>query len=359
MSKRRTFDATPFVSVVIPCRNEQEFIAACLDSIIANDYPKDQLEVLLVDGMSEDMTRIIVQEYAGRYPFVRLLDNPQKITPAALNVGIRHARGEVVVRMDAHARIGADYVRRSVDCLLKHDADNVGGVMITEPRDSTLVGRAIVASLSHRFGVGGSFFRIHADEIRWVDTVFGGCYRKEIFDQIGFFNEKLARGQDFEFNRRLKKAGGRILLVPDIVSYYSARSDLKSFWLHNWNNGVWAILPFAYSSIMPVSCRHLVPLAFVTTLLVLVLLGFWEPVFWWLCVLVIVVYAVANFVASLQIAWRERDWWYFLAMPLVFAILHTSYGLGSLWGVVKVVWKPEFWKKILVIGRARESLSEG
>ena len=110
-------------------------------------------------------------------------------------------------------------------------------------------------------------FRVHTDEPKWVDTVFGGCYRREVFDRVGLFNENLVRGQDMEFNLRLKKAGGKTLLVPDIVSYYYARSDIKSFWKHNFTNGVWAILPFLYSPIMPVSWRHLVPLIFVTAFL--------------------------------------------------------------------------------------------
>jgi cellulose synthase/poly-beta-1,6-N-acetylglucosamine synthase-like glycosyltransferase len=346
MNRHQSYGTAPFISIVIPCRNEQKFIGVCLDSVIANDYPRDLLEVLVVDGMSEDNTRTIIQTYARRYPFIRLLDNPKKITPAALNTGIRHAKGNVIVRMDAHARIGKDYVARSVECLLKHEADNVGGVMITEPREQTLVGRAIVAGLSHRFGVGGSYFRIHTDGLRWVDTVFGGCYRKEIFDQIGQFNERLARGQDMELNRRLKKAGGRILLVPDIVSHYYARSDLKSFWFHNWNNGVWAILPFAYSSVMPVSWRHLVPLAFVTSLLGSAVLSLLETSFQWLWMVIAIAYGAANLGASLHIAWRERDLRYFLVMPLVFAILHIGYGFGSLWGLVKLVGRPEFWKKV-------------
>lgn len=351
MNRLHTDGTSPVVTVIVPCRNEQDFIGACLDSIIANDYPKDRVEILVIDGMSEDNTRKIVQAYAVRYPVITLLDNPEKITPAALNIGVRHARGNVIVRMDAHARIGKDYVRRSVDSLFIHGADNVGGVMITEPRESTLLGRAIVAGLSHRFGVGGSFFRIHSDKLRWVDTVFGGCYRKEIFDRIGLFNEKLSRGQDFEFNRRLKKAGGRILLVPDIVSHYSARSDLRSFWFHNWNNGVWAILPFAYSNVMPVSWRHLIPLTFVTTILGSAVLGCWEPFFLWLCIAVLTVYGVANVGASLHVALRERNLRYFPAMLLVFAILHFSYGFGSLWGAARLALNPEFLNKVFVAGR--------
>jgi cellulose synthase/poly-beta-1,6-N-acetylglucosamine synthase-like glycosyltransferase len=201
--------------------------------------------------------------------------------------------------------------------------------------------------LSHRFGVGGSYFRIHTDKPRWVDTVFGGCYRREVFQKIGLFNEHLTGSQDMEFNLRLKKAGGKTLLAPDIVSYYYARSDLKSFWRHNFRNGVWAILPFAYSEVMPVSWRHLVPLAFVTSLMGSGALGFLARPFLWLFLAVVAAYGVANLAASLQVAWREREVRYVLLMPFVFGMLHIGYGLGSCWGVIKLLFAAPFWKRLL------------
>lgn len=327
----------PLVSIIIPCRNEELFIAMCLDSIMANVYPKDRLEVLIVDGMSEDRTRAIVEGYARRHACIRLIDNPKRITPAALNEGIKHAKGEIVMRMDAHATYDREYIPRCVTALDVNGADNVGGIMIAVPRQETLTGHAIVASLTHRFGVGNSCFRIGANEPRRVDTVFGGCYRKEIFARVGLFNEDLAKSQDIEFNLRLKKAGGKTLLLPEVVSYYFARSDMSSFLKHNWNNGVWAVLPFAYSDIIPVSWRHLVPLAFVTSLLGSAVLGLLMPSFLWLCVAVVVAYGIADLAASLHLAVRERDVRYVLLMPAIFASLHLTYGLGSLWGVVKVV----------------------
>ena len=257
----------PFVSVIVPCRNEEKFIGRCLDSIIANDFPKDGLEVLVIDGMSEDGTRKIVEEYVQKYPSIRFLNNLKKNTPCALNIGIKNAKGELILWMSAHNHYENNYISRCVESLNKYGADNVGGIMKTLPQEDNFTGQTIAASLSHRFGVWNSYFRIHTNEPKWVDTVFGGCYRKEVFDRVGLFNENLVRGQDMEFNLRLKKAGGKTLLVPNIVSYYYARSDIKSFWKHNWTNGVWAILPFLYSPIMPVSWRHLVPLIFVTSLL--------------------------------------------------------------------------------------------
>ena len=174
----------------------------CLKSLLANDYPKDRLEVLVVDGMSEDGTRNVVTEYAKRWPVIKLLDNPKRITPAALNIGIRQARGDVLIRMDAHARVDCGYIRRCVGTLLVRGADNVGGIMKTVPKQKRLVGRAIALCLSHRFGVGNSYFRVHAMKPKWVDTVFGGCYRREIFKRIGFFNERLELYEAMTAGRR-------------------------------------------------------------------------------------------------------------------------------------------------------------
>jgi cellulose synthase/poly-beta-1,6-N-acetylglucosamine synthase-like glycosyltransferase len=337
----------PFVSIIIPCRNEEIYIGKCLNSIIANDYPKNKLEVLAVDGMSEDGTRRIVEGYTQRYPFIKLLDNPKRITPTALNVGIQRAKGDVIIWMSAHNHYEKDYISRSVESLNKYGADNVGGIMKTLPRENNFTGRAIVASLSHRFGVGNSYFRAQTDKPKWVDTVFGGCYRREVFDRVGLFNENLVRGQDMEFNLRLKKAGGKILLVPDIVSYYYARSDIRSFWKHNFTNGVWAILPFLYSPVIPVSWRHLVPLIFVAGLIGSAVLGFLLPVFFWLFLVILGSYVLANLTASFRIALQKRDLRYLVVMPFIFGILHFGYGLGSLLGVFKILGTAQFWQKSL------------
>jgi len=335
----------PFTSIIIPCRNEERFIGNCLDSIIANDYPKERLEVLAIDGMSEEGTQGVIENYSKKYPWIKLLKNPKRITPVALNMGIMNSKGEIIIWMSAHNRYEKDYISRSVESLEKYGADNVGGIMRTLPREDTFTGQAIVASLSHRFGVGNSYFRVHSDEPKWVDTVFGGCYRREVFERIGLFNENLVRGQDMEFNLRLKKVGGKTLLVPDIVSYYYARSDIKSFWKHNFTNGVWAILPFLHSPIMPVSSRHLAPLIFVTGLLGSAVLGFvWTP-FFYLFLIILGSYGLANLGASLQIALEKRNIRYFIIMPFVFGALHFAYGLGSLWGVIKLLGTSQFWEK--------------
>ena len=214
------FDKLPFVSIIIPCRNEEPFILKCLNSLFLQDYPKEKLEILVIDGASEDKTKKIIQEYIKKHPFVKLLENPQKFTPIGLNIGIKEAKGDVIARMDAHAEYEKEYISKCVKYLNKYKVDNVGGVMITLSRKDTIWGKAIIAVLSHRFGVGNARFRVGAQKPVLVDTVFGGCYRREVFNKIGYFNENLVRGQDMDFNLRLRKAGGKILLVPKIKSYY-------------------------------------------------------------------------------------------------------------------------------------------
>ncbi len=223
-------DRQPLVSVIVPCRNEGKWIGKCLQSILNNDYPRDCLEILVVDGMSGDDTRREVEAAAALHSGVRLLDNPRRITPVAMNLGIAAASGSVIVRMDAHVEYPSDYISSLVALLEKSGADNVGGVCQTLPGDGTIMARAVALGMSHPLGVGNSHFRIGASQDRWVDTVPFGCYRREVFQRIGLFDEDLVRNQDDELNLRLIKHGGRILLSPRIVCKYFARESLAKLW---------------------------------------------------------------------------------------------------------------------------------
>ena len=321
-----------FVSVIIPCRNEQLFILRCLDSLIKQDYPKEKLEILVVDGVSEDGTREIVKRYIEKYPFIRLLDNPKKFTPFGLNIGIKEAKGEIIIRIDAHSVCEKDYISKCVKYLEEYKADNVGGVMKTLPGKDTLVARAIALSLSYPFGVGRAYFRIGSKEPREVDTVLGGCYRKEIFEKIGYFNENLPRGQDMEFNIRLKRFGGKILLVPEIKSSYYARSDFKSFWHHSVIDGIKLIYPLKFGVVI-FSWRHLVPLAFVLSLITFGLLAFFSLKFLWFLGL----YLLINLYFSAKISFAKNDFRYLFLVPIAFAMLHIGYGLGSVYGLLKLL----------------------
>ncbi|HSP66352.1 MAG TPA: glycosyltransferase family 2 protein [Bryobacteraceae bacterium] len=250
---------TPLVSVVIPCRNEARFIARCLNSVLASDYPGNRIEVIVADGMSQDGTRQCVAGYMAHDSRVRLIDNPAGVTPVALNRAIETAHGEVILRLDARAEISPEYIRRAVGSLDTWGADCVGGTMRTLTEDSGKFAPSIRIALTHPFGVGNSHFRTGSNLPRWVDTVYGACWRREIFDRVGWFNERLERSQDIEFSSRLRRAGGRILVSPQMQINYYARGTLGEFCRQNWTNGVWAVLPLACSPGIAVRWSHLAP----------------------------------------------------------------------------------------------------
>ncbi len=325
----------PLVSIIIPCRNEEKFIGKCLDSIVANDYPKDKLEVLVSDGISEDRTRGIIKTYSERYHFISIIDNPKKIAPSALNIGIKNLKGEIIMRMDAHTIYGKHYIAQCVKYLQKYNVDNVGGIWVTLPGSDTVMAKTIALALSHPFGVGNSYFRIGLKEPKYVDTVPFGCYKKEVFNRIGLFNENLVRNQDIEFNLRLKNAGGKILLVPDIVSYYYARCSLKALAINNFANGFWVIYSSRFAKV-PFSRRHLIPLLFVFALLSSFSMSFvFSPMFY-IFSLALVTYLTADMFYSLKLS-LKNSLHYFPFLILTFFALHVSYGLGSLWGFLKLV----------------------
>jgi succinoglycan biosynthesis protein ExoA len=328
---------TEFVSVVIPCRNEEEFIGNCLESLVTNDYPKDRLEILVVDGSSEDRTRAIVQGFAERFPFIRLVENLRKITPAALNRGIEEMKGDIFMRIDAHASYPRDYVSKCLLHLRAHSADNVGGVIRTEPRINTLTSKAIAYCMSHRFGSGTATFRSGSSTSRWTDTVFGGCYRKEIFRKVGRFDERLVKTQDREFNQRLRDAGGKILVVPEIRCTYFARSGLVEFSRYMFQAGLWPFFGSRLCGRRFYSLRNFVPLVFLLSLIGTLTASLFFPVAWWLLAAIGSVYGIAAIASSLSLIKKEGDLRYIIVVPLVFAVTHLLYGIGSVAGILKPV----------------------
>jgi glycosyltransferase involved in cell wall biosynthesis len=324
------------VSLILPCRNEAAHIAACLDSLLATTYPPDDFELLVVDGRSDDRTRDIVAQYAERHAAIRLLDNPRRIVPTALNIGIRAATGDVILRADAHALYPPEYVPRLVAALLASGADSVGGCVVTLPSNDSLTARAIAAAMSHPFGVGNSWFRIGgSDAARWVDTVPYGCWRRSLFDRIGFFDEDLVRNQDEEFNYRLLRAGGHILLLPDVVSYYYARSSQRHVTRMLYQYGYFK--PLVARKVGRVfTARQLAPPAFVTVLAGGGALSlFWTPAAaLWLSV--IGAYVGTAVACSLPTA-RARGLRGALLLAATFPLMHVAYGYGFLRGLVRVL----------------------
>ena len=326
-----------FVSVIIPCRNEEKYIEECLDSVINQDYPKEKLEVLVVDGMSEDRTREVIEKYTKQYLFIKLLNNPKKITPVAFNIGVKNSNGDFIIIMGAHSVYERDYISKCVKYSNEYNADNVGGIWKIVPREKTLVAKSIAFASSSIFGAGDAYYRSgYSGQPKWVDTVFGGCYKREVFEKIGLFNENLKRSQDMEFNLRLKKAGGKILLVPDIIAYYYPKSNFKEFFVHNFKDGIWAIYPLKFVKI-PLCLRHYIPFIFILSLLGTGLLGIFFPIFFWLFLFIFGSYfLVANYF-SVKISTKEKDIRFLFLMPLAFATRHIGYGSGSVWGLIKLI----------------------
>jgi len=336
LGEDNSVEKLPLVSVIIPCRNEEKFIGKCLDSIINQDYPKDKLEVLVIDGMSEDRTANIVDRYIERYSFIKLLKNSKKITPVALNIGIKNARGEIIIRMDAHSTYREDYISKSVKYLQEYNADNVGGIWKIMPRENSLINKSICLASSSAFGAGNAYYRRGYDKgIKEVDTVFGGCYKKEIFKKIGLFNENLIRNQDLEFNLRLVRSGGKILLVPEIISYYYPKSNFKEFFVHNFKDGFWVTYPTKFG-IKAFSWRHLIPLIFILGLVGNGILGIFLPIFLRLFLFISGLYILVNFYFSFKIAIKRKNLKYLFLMPIAFVSRHFGYALGSLWGFIKL-----------------------
>jgi glycosyltransferase involved in cell wall biosynthesis len=321
----------PFVSIVMPIRNERAHIVACVESVLAGDYPVDRLELLAIDGMSDDGTRDLLAELAGRHPQLRLVDNPKRLQAPALNRGIELAQGEIIVRLDAHAIYPPDYVGRCVARLLESGADNVGGVIVAVPGAETPMASAIALALSHPFGVGNAQFRIGTAGAAWVDTVHLGCWRRDVLRRLGGFATDLPHAEDDELNTRLRQQGGRILLDPEIRTRYVARPRLRqlALMLHQYGYSK----PFAARQRGRITTvRQVVPALFLLTLALDAIVGVeWHMV--WLADLAIVALhlAVGVAVALRQLPWHGPA--VALRLPLVFATMHAAYGWGYLRGV--------------------------
>jgi glycosyltransferase involved in cell wall biosynthesis len=330
MVSGKTPAAVPRVSIVIPCRNEAGYIERCLDSILATDYPQDRLEILVCDGRSDDGTREILARYRSGRASVILLDNPQGTTPSALNAGIAAATGDIVVRMDAHVLYPPDYIRRLVQGLEESGADNVGGVLQTEPAEDTAVAKAIAVAMSHQFGVGNSHFRVGVSAPREVDTVPFGCFRRELFARVGLFDEELIRNQDDEFNLRLITRGGRVRLLPDVTCRYFARRTLAQLFLMYYQYGYFKpLVARKVGRVMTV--RQLVPALLVASVATFASLSLWLPAARGWLFLLVSLYGSLVVVFALS-ALPRHGLPCAIALPVVFPTLHFSYGIGFLVG---------------------------
>jgi glycosyltransferase involved in cell wall biosynthesis len=322
----------PLVSVVLPCRNEVGHIEACIASILAQDQPECGMEIIAADGMSTDGTREYLDQSARRHPQLRVLNNPGRIVSTGLNAAIGAARGDIIIRMDAHTTYAPDYVRQCLAVLRETGADNVGGPMRT--RAGTFMEEAIRAVFHSAWAVGGARSH-HPTYEGWVDTVIYGCWKRRVFDQVGLFDEELVRNQDDEHNLRLARSGGRIFQSPRIRSWYQVRGSLTALFRQYMQYGYWKVLVIRKHHV-PASFRHVVPGAFVGSLFLLAAFGLvWHPALLAFAGLALL-YALAALGLSLLIAGKTK-WKLFPVLPMVMACFHIGYGYGFLRGILDFV----------------------
>ncbi|MBE7548661.1 putative succinoglycan biosynthesis protein ExoA [Candidatus Kuenenia stuttgartiensis] len=339
LSDNTIFD-NAFVTIIMPIRNEASFINRSLGSVLAQDYPHNLVEVIIVDGMSDDGTMEIVQSIINNYSQTKdnnvpspihspitLIDNPSRIVPTGLNSAIRHARGDIIIRVDGHAIIDTDYVQQCVKVLKDTGAECVGGPMVTV--GETWLACVISLAQSSFFGVGGVAFRTGRRQGCYVDTVAFGAYRRNVFNRIGGFDEELVRNQDDEFNFRLTQSGGKIRMDPSIRSVYYSRSSLRGLWKQYFQYGFYKVRVIQKRGAVP-SWRHLIPAVFVLSLFLTIFMALFTFKPLW-GIVVIGPYTGANLIACLWVG--RRNLRVLTILPVAFLILHLSYGLGFLWGI--------------------------
>jgi len=303
------------VSVIVPCRNEEKYISKCLNSILDNDYKN--VEILVIDGMSTDKTREIVRGYRWMSSqYVNILYNKLKTTQHAVNIGLKHATGDYTLEVDAHSVISSNYISKCVQAMETYSNITVGGITIPVPGSNTHIAKCIAATLADPFGVGMARYKQKTTKMREVSSVHCIMRDREAIKKVGGYNEKLTHSHDLEHVYRMRQAGIKVLQIPGIFVYYFARSDLWSFIKKAFSDGQWVILPRRLCKTRFLTTRHFVPLLFILTL----------PVS-------IFPYALLNIFRSIQLAFTKK----LFLMPLVFFILHITYGLGSVYGLIKIL----------------------
>lgn len=291
--------------------------------MLSQDYPKVDLEIILVDGMSKDRTREIVATYTAKYPFIRMIDNPERIAPCAMNRGIKEAKGDVIIRLDAHVYYPKNYFSLLVEKLNElPGAENVGALCNTLPVNDSITAQSIAAVLSSSFGMGNSHFRVGADKEMEVDTVPFGCFHRSIFDKVGLYDEELVRNQDDELNARIIKSGGKIYLIPQLVCEYYARDTAKKVYKMFYQYGVFK--PLVNKKLgSPATVRQFFPLFFVLGLLVGPVVCLFLPVLWWAYFAVIMLWFILATSFSLK---DSKSLKRILTQNWIYFVVHFGYG---------------------------------
>lgn len=318
----------PSVSVIIPCRNEEKTIHLVLDAIYNQTYPREQMQVVIADGFSEDRTRAEIDAFKTSHPDldVRVIDNPQRIIPAGLNAAIRSSSGDVIVRMDAHSIPNPDYVALCVDSLERGIAQNVGGVWNIQSGKDSWIARSIAAAAGNPLAVGDAHYRF-TDKAAYVDTVPYGSYKRELFEQIGLFDETLLANEDYELNTRILQSGGKIWLDPKIRCTYFARSNLRALAKQYYGYGFWKVQMLKrYPETL--RWRQVLPPAFLLGLALTLLVGiFWKPSLY-LFTAVLGLYLLILLAVGIHMAIKKRDILMMIGVPLAIITMHFSWGAG-------------------------------
>ena len=315
------------VSIIIPCRNEKNYISMCIDSFLKQSYPIELMEIVIADGMSDDGTKDILEEYSQKYSNVRVIDNKGLSAPKGMNLGIKSSNKDIIIIFGAHAYADKDFVKNNVEYLNKHEIGCAGGPI--ETVNDNKVGKAISLAMSSPFGVGNALFR-YAQKETYVDTVAFGAYRREVLEQIGYFDEELVRNQDDELNYRVIKEGYKIILSPSIKSTYYGRGSYAKLWKQYYQYGFWKVRVMQKHG-KPAAIRHLVPMAFVLTNILGILLGMILKPILYLWLLEVVAYTSTDIYFSAKLSQKSPS--IMACMLPVFPILHLSYGLGFINGI--------------------------
>lgn len=330
------------VSIVIPCRNEETYIEQCLQSMVKQSYGIENIEILVCDGYSNDRTQEIIKDLSDKYNQIKLVLNEKRVAPSAMNLGIKQATGSIIIIFGAHAYMDKDYVKNCVKKLEDDDAlACVGGKIINISENGTA--KAISLAMSSPFGVGNALFRF-SDKEQYVDTVAFGAYKKKVFDEVGLFDEEFVRNQDDELNFRVTESGNKILLSPDIISHYYTRGSFSKLWRQYYQYGFWKVRVIQKHK-KPASIRHLIPLFFVLTLGLGIVLSPFLKIIRYLLLLEVLAYFLGALIFSVKACKNQCK--YIPKVMLTFLILHLSYGIGFLEGIfVFLIFKSKSKKSI-------------
>lgn len=317
------------VSIIIPARNEEKYISKCLDSVLQQSYSQDLIEIIVIDGMSTDNTESIVRQYMEKYKNIKLLFNERSVTPVSMNIGIKNSTGDITIIFGAHSFMDEHFVKNNVRNLLNNNVDCSGGVV--KFINEGFMTKCIALATSCTFGAGNALYR-YTDVEQYVDTVPFGAYKKHTLDIVGYFDEELVRNQDDELNFRVTENGGKILLSPDIISFYYSRSSLKKLWLQYKQYGFWKVRVIQKHK-RPAALRHLVPVLFLLTLLVTGFAGIFSDIFRGLFYFVMASYLTVDILYSFKVS-LKNEFSTMKCLPIIFPIIHIGYGYGFMLGII-------------------------